>query len=101
MMRLKKFGAIGAGIGFCVALFLVALTYYLNAKHIVRNLDIFYLTLAPTSLMLMAADRATPLEKMTIILTFAVSNALIYSFLAFFIAGIWNIVSKNSNRNTT
>lgn len=45
---------VGAVLGFCVALSLALLAYYLNSYRILYHLDNLYLLLAPTSVILMA-----------------------------------------------
>jgi hypothetical protein len=95
MKQAKKFAAVGACIGFGVALFLAGLAYYLNWHHINYHLDALYELLAPPSLMLMATETANPLAEIVIVLIFATSNAVLYAIGFFLVGLIW--VPKSSN----
>ena len=89
MSKSKKFGVIGIGVGFCLAFCLSGLAYYVNSHQLAYDLSLLYLCLAPTSIILIATEKATPSAEVMIILIFAISNALIYG-LAFFVIGkIW------------
>jgi hypothetical protein len=86
----KHFAVVGAGLGFCLALALSALAYYVNHSHrIIYNLDTISLLLAPTSLILMATEHATPSAQATIVLIFAFSNSILYAIVFFTIGLIW------------
>jgi hypothetical protein len=79
----KTFGIIGVGVGFCLALLVVAFAYYSSqSSH-----DTLYLCLAPASIIYMLPiGRATLSAYVVIALIIAISNALIYGF-AFFVIG--------------
>ena len=94
MSKAKKFGLIGAGAGFCLALFMSAFAYYANSHHLAYDLSLLYLCSAPTSILLIATDRATPSAAAMIVLIFALSNGLIYGFVFLVIGKIWDLVSK-------
>ena len=94
MSKAKKFGLIGAGAGFCLALFMSAFAYYANSHHLAYDLSLLYLCLAPTSIVLIAGDRATPSAVAMVVLIFALSNGLIYGFVFLVIGKIWDLVSK-------
>jgi hypothetical protein len=68
MKQAKHFGVVGAVLGFFVALVLAALAYYLNSHGIIYHLDKLYLALAPTSLILMATEHATPSAQAMVVL---------------------------------
>jgi heme/copper-type cytochrome/quinol oxidase subunit 4 len=86
----KHLAVKGAVLGFCLALALSALVYYVNHSHwIIYNLDTICLLLAPTSLILMATDHATPSAQATIVLIFAFSNSILYAIVFFTIGLIW------------
>ena len=89
MKQAKHFGMIGAGLGFCVALALAALAYYLNSHRILYHLDNLYLLLAPTSVILMATEHATPSAQAMVVLIFALSNSILYAIIFFIIGLIW------------
>jgi hypothetical protein len=86
MRKTKKLGLIGAGIGFCLALFMSGFAYYASSHHLAYDLSLLYLCLAPTSYVLVVTEWSTPLADGAIVLIFALSNALVYGFV-FFIAG--------------
>jgi len=94
MSKAKKFGLTGAGAGFCLALFMSAFAYYATSHHLAYDLSLLYLCLAPTSIVLIAGDRATPSAVAMIVLIFALSNGLIYGFVFLVIGKIWDLVSK-------
>ena len=95
MHRAKRLGLIGAGLGFCLALFMSEFAYYVNSHHLGYELSVLYLCLAPTSIVLIVTEGATPLGVAVIVLIFALSNALIYGFVFFVIGKIWDGVSKH------
>jgi O-antigen/teichoic acid export membrane protein len=95
MKQAKKFGVVGAWVGFCMALILAGLAYYLNLRQVHYNLDALYELLAPPSLMLMATETAGPLAQIAIVLIFATSNAALYGIGFFLIGLVW--VPKRSN----
>ena len=64
--------------------------YYANSHHLAYDLSRLYICLAPTSIVLMATERATPSAQAMIILIFAFSNALIYGFAFLVIGDIWD-----------
>jgi hypothetical protein len=82
----KKFGIIGVGVGFCLALLVVAFTYYSpQFFH-----DTFYLCMAPASIIYMLPiGRATLSAYVLIALIIAISNALIYGLAFFMIGQAW------------
>jgi len=86
-----KFGVLGVEVGFCLALLMVAFAYYANSHHLTYDLTLPYLYLAPTSIILMATERATPSAQAIIVLFFALSNALTYG-LIFWIIGVISLV---------
>jgi hypothetical protein len=94
MGRAKKLGLIGAGVGFCLALFMSEFAYYVKTHHLTYDLSLLYLCLAPTSYVLVVTERATPLAAVVIILIFALSNALIYGLLFLVIGKIWDVISR-------
>ena len=94
MSKAKKLGLIGTGVGFCLALFMSAFAYYANSHHLAYDLSLLYLCLAPTSIVLIATERATPSEVAVIVLIFALSNALIYGFVFLVIGKIWDVISR-------
>lgn len=90
---------VGAGLGFCVALALSALAYYLNNSHtVIYNLETIYLLLAPTSLVLMATEHATPSAQVMVVLIFALSNSILYTIVFFMIGLIWAVTKNNLDR---
>jgi FtsH-binding integral membrane protein len=94
MSKAKKFGLIGTGVGFCLALFMSEFAYYANSHHLAYDLSLLYLCLAPTSILLIATERATPSAVATIVLIFALSNGLIYGFVFLVIGKIWDVISR-------
>jgi len=94
MSKAKKFGIFGAGLGFCIALVLSGFSYYSNSHHLGYNLEKIYVILAPTSIMLMATEKATPSAQIMVVLIFAITNALIYALVLFIIGKIWDIKSN-------
>jgi len=94
MSKAKNLGLIGAGAGFFLALFMSAFAFYANSHHLAYDLSLLYLCLAPTSIVLIAGDRATPSAVAMIVLIFALSNGLIYGFVFLVIGKIWDLVSK-------
>ena len=89
MKQGKHFGVVGAALGFCVALVLAALAYYLNSHGSIYNLDTLYLVLAPTSLILMATEHASPSAEAMIVLIFALSNSILYAIVSSLVGLIW------------
>ena len=98
MSKAKKFGKIGLGVGFCLALFMSVFGYYANSHHLGYALALLYICLAPTSIVLFATERATPSAVAMILLVFAFSNALVYGFVFFVIGKIWDLLSSNNAR---
>jgi hypothetical protein len=96
MRRAKKLGLIGAGVGFCLALFMSEFAYYRNSHHRGYDLSLLYLCLAPTSIVLIVTEWSTPLAQAMIVLIFALSNALIYiyGFVFLVIGKIWDAISR-------
>jgi hypothetical protein len=43
MRKTKKLGLIGAGIGFCLALFMSGFAYYASSHHLAYDLSLLYL----------------------------------------------------------
>ena len=95
MKQAKHFGMVGAALGFCVALILTALAYYLNSHRIVYHLDTLYLVLAPTSLVLMLTEHATPSAQVMVILIFALSNSVLYA-IVFSLIGLICAAAKSN-----
>ena len=95
MKQAKQFGVVGAALGFCVALVLAALAYYLNSHGIVYHLDTLYLLLTPTSLILMATEHATPSAQAMVVLVFACSNSILYAIVFSVIGIVWNATKLN------
>ena len=85
---------VGAVLGFCVALSLALLAYYLNSYRILYHLDNLYLLLAPTSVILMATEHATPSAQVMVVLIFALSNSILYAII-FFIIGLISAADKS------
>jgi hypothetical protein len=87
----KKFGVIGVGVGFCLALLLVAFASYSpQFFH-----DTLSLCLAPASIIYMLPiGRATLSAHVVIALIVAISNALIYGFAFFMIGQAWVWLSR-------
>ena len=85
----KKFGVIGVGVGFCLALLLAEFAYWANSHHFGHDLSLPYICLAPTSIILIATEKATTSAQVMVILVFAFSNALIYGCAFFVIGKIW------------
>lgn len=94
MSKAKKFALIGAGVGFCLALFMSEFAYYANSHHLAYDLSLLYLCLAPTSILLIATERVTPSAVATIVLIFALSNGLIYGIVFLVIGKIWDVISR-------
>jgi len=94
MSKAKKLGLIGIGVGFCLALFMSQFAYYANSHHLAYDLSLLYICLAPTSIVLIATERATPSAVAMIVLIFAFSNALIYGFVFLVIGKIWDVISR-------
>lgn len=84
----------GIGVGFCLALFMSAFAYYTNSHHLDYDLSLLYIYLAPTSIVLIATERATPSAVSMVVVIFALSNALIYGFVFLVIGKIWDAVSR-------
>jgi hypothetical protein len=95
MKQAKHFGMVGAALGFCVALVLAALAYYLNSHRIIYHLDTLYLVLAPTSLILMATEHATPSAQAMVVLIFALSNSVLYAIVSSLIGLTWAATKSN------
>jgi hypothetical protein len=95
MKQAKHFGMVGAALGFCIALILAALAYYLNSHGIVYHLDTLYLVLAPTSLVLMATEHATPSAQAMVVLIFALSNSVLYGIM-FSLIGLISAATKSN-----
>jgi len=68
--------------------------YYANSHHLAYDLSLLYICLAPTSIVLIATERATPSAVAMIVLIFAFSNALIYGFVFLVIGKIWDVISR-------
>jgi hypothetical protein len=94
MSKAKKLGLIGIGVGFFLALFMSEFASYANSHDFTYDLSLLYLCLAPTSIVLIATERATPSAVAMVVLIFAFSNALIYGFVFFVIGKIWDVISK-------
>jgi len=94
MSKAMKLGLIGLGVGFCLALFMSEFAYYVNSHHLAYDLSLLYLCLAPTSIVLIATERATPSAVAMIVLIFAFSNAIIYGFVFLVIGKIWDVLSR-------
>ncbi|MGB8062738.1 MAG: hypothetical protein WCF26_12645 [Candidatus Sulfotelmatobacter sp.] len=94
MRKTKKLGLMGIGVGFFLALFMSEFAYYNNSHHLGYDVSLLYLCLAPTSIVLIATERATPSAVAIIVLIFALSNALIYGFVFLAIGKIWDVVSR-------
>lgn len=94
MSGAKKSGLIGGSAGFCLGLLMSAFAYYANSHHLAYDLSVLYLCLAPTSIVLMAGERATPSAVAMIVLVFAFSNAVIYGVAFLVIAKLWNLISR-------
>jgi hypothetical protein len=69
-----------------------AFAYYANSHHLDYDLSLLYIYLAPTSIVLIATERATPSAVSMVVLIFALSNALIYGFVFLVIGKIWDAV---------
>jgi len=89
-----KFGLRGALLGFSVALCLAGIAYLLNSYHVPYNLDELYIALAPTSLILMLTENATPSAQALIVLIFGVQNAIIYGLLGLLAGKVCGWISK-------
>ncbi|MGO9865062.1 MAG: hypothetical protein ACLPLR_15750 [Terriglobales bacterium] len=94
MSKAKRLGLIGTGVGFCLAIFMSEFAYYANSHHITYDLSLLYIYLAPTSIVLIATEHATPSAQAMIVLIFAFSNALIYGFVFLIIGMIWDAISR-------
>jgi len=94
MSKARELGLTGTAIGFCLALFMSAFAYYANSHHSAYDLSLLYICLAPTSIVLIAGDRATPSAVAMIVLIFALSNALIYGLVFLVIGKIWDVISR-------
>jgi len=94
MSRAKKSGLIGVGIGLCLALCMSAFAYYANSHHLGYDLSVLYICLAPTSIVLMAGERATASAVTMIVLIFALSNAVIYGVVFLVIGKIWDMILR-------
>ena len=94
MSKAKKIGIFGAGLGFSIALVLSGFAYYSNSHHLGYNLEKLYLILAPTSILLMATEKATPSAQIMVVLIFAVTNALIYAIVLYIIGKILDAISN-------
>jgi hypothetical protein len=91
MSKTKKLGLIGAGVGFCLALFMSEFAYYVNSHHLAYDLSLLYLCLAPTSIVLVVTEWG---PSAVAVLIFAFSNALIYGFVFVVIGKIWDAISR-------
>ncbi len=100
MSKAKKFGLSGIAVGFCLALLMSAFAYYANSRHLGYDLSLLYLCLAPTSIVLIATERATPSAAALVILIFALSNGLLYGVLFLVIGKIWDLISGRVGSNT-
>jgi hypothetical protein len=84
MSKPHKWGLIGAGVGFCVALLVVAFAYYANSHLPKQDFSIPLFLLAPTSLlappMSVILAMTTPTLQRLLVLIFAVSNAFFFGF---------------------
>src|ERR1039458_3943121 len=89
MSKAKRWRLIGIGVGFCLALFMSAFAYYANSHQFPYDLSLIYICLAPTSIVLIVTEQATPSAVAIIVLIFAFSNALIYGFVFLLIGGFW------------
>ena len=94
MKQAKRFSKVGAVMGFCVALALALLAYYLNSNRILYHLDNLYLFLAPTSVILMSTEHATPSAQVMVVLIFTLSNSILYAII-FFIIGLISAAGKS------
>jgi RsiW-degrading membrane proteinase PrsW (M82 family) len=94
MRKTKKLGLIGIGVGFCLALFMSAFAYYANSHDLAYDFSPLYIYLAPTSIVLIATERATPSAVAMVVLIFALSNALIYGFVFLVIGKMWDAMSR-------
>jgi len=95
MRQAKHFGAVGAALGFGIALVLTALAYYVNSHGITYPLKTLYLVLAPTSIILMATEHATPSAQAMVVLIFALSNSMLYAIVFSLIGLIWAAKKPN------
>jgi len=95
MRQAKHFGVVGAALGFGVALVLTALAYYVNSHGITYRLDTLYLVLAPTSVILMATEHATPSAQAMVVLIFAISNSMLYAIIFSLVGLIWAAKKPN------
>jgi len=86
----KKWGLIGAGVGFCAALLVVGFAYYANSHLPGYDLSIPYLILAPASVLAPPLSAiltmTTPSVQRILVLVFAISNAFFYG-VAFLVIG--------------
>jgi hypothetical protein len=94
MSKAKKLALIGMGVGFCLALFMSQFACYANSHHLTYDLTLLYLCLAPTSVVLIVTERATPSAVALVVLIFAFSNALIYGFVFLIVGKIWDAISR-------
>ena len=95
MSKAKKLGLIGTGVAFCLALFMSAFAYYNNSHHLAYP-SLLYLCLAPTSIVLIVTEWATPSAVAIIVLIFALSNAFIYGVVFLEIGKIWDGLNVNT-----
>lgn len=88
----KKWGLIGAGVGFCLALLIVGFAYYANFHFPGRDLSLPYFILAPTSVlappMSYILANATTSIRWKLTLIFALSNAFFYGAVFYFVASL-------------
>lgn len=94
MGNAKRLGLIGAGAGFCLALCMSTFAYYANYHHLGYDLSVLYICLAPTSIVLMAGEHATPSAVAMIVLIFAFTNAVIYGLVFLVIGKVWDVISR-------
>jgi hypothetical protein len=84
MSKPHKWGLIGAGVGFCVGLLVVAFAYYANSHFPQQDFSIPPFILAPASLlappMSVILTMTTPALQWLLVLIFAASNAFFYGF---------------------
>jgi hypothetical protein len=91
----RRFPFLCAALGFGVALVLTAFAYYVNSHGITYRLETVYLVLAPTSLILMATEHASPWAQAMVVLIFALSNSMLYAIVFFLIGLIWAAKKPN------
>jgi FtsH-binding integral membrane protein len=94
MSKAKKLGLIGTGAGFCLALIMSTFAYYANSHHLGYDLSLLYLCLAPTSIVLIVTERATPSAVAMVVLIFAFSNAVIYGLVFLVVGKVWDVMSR-------